>query len=87
MAGRIFLFMVHFVYGILPHMRIMDQADAGLSHPDRESFTNIACHAVGSLERLPLDYVIQDTATGTVDVATALGAAMKAVQGPPGASQ
>lgn len=80
LAGRIFLFTVHFVMSIQPNMRVMDEADTGLSHPGQETFKAIAGYAADSLQHLPPGDLLEENATGTVDVASTLRVAKQAAE-------
>ncbi len=75
LAGRIFLFTHLFATQIVKNMRPGDQMETGLGPPENETYKSIAGIAVGSLVRLPPDFLIHNTATGQVDVAHALSMA------------
>jgi hypothetical protein len=72
LAGRIFLFTHLFVINIVKNMRPIDMMETGLEAPKDETYRSIAGIAVGSLARLSPDFMIHNTATGKVDVASAL---------------
>lgn len=72
LAGRIFLFTYLFVSQMLPKMNASTQLDAGLGRPGQGMYESIARSAADSLSHLPPGMLIHDTATGKVDVATAL---------------
>lgn len=75
LAGRIFLFALHFTTGILPRMDAAFQAEFGLSYPSGGTYQDMARSAAKSLGQLPPSMLILDTAVDKVDVATALHAA------------
>lgn len=75
LAGRVFLFMRLFLDQILPNMRAVDQMTTGLGRPDQSTTFAIAFAGANALGQLPPQMIIHDTATGTVDVAAALGLA------------
>jgi hypothetical protein len=72
LAGRIFLFTHLFVGQLAQNMRAVDMMETGLERPTESTYKSIAAIAVGSLARLSPDLMIVDTATGQVDVQTAL---------------
>ena len=72
LAGRVFLFAYLFVNKMLPTMNAATQLDAGLGHPGQGTYESIARSAGDSLSHLPPGMLIHDTATGRVDVASAL---------------
>ncbi len=75
LAGRIFLFARLFVDQIVENMRVVDTMQTGLERPKGELYKSIAAIAIGSLARLEPDFLIHHTATGKVDVASALSLA------------
>jgi hypothetical protein len=75
LAGRIFLFSYLFVNQLLPKMNNSTQLDAGLGRPVQGTYESIARSAADSLIHLPSAMLIHDTATGKVDVASALAMA------------
>lgn len=75
LAGRIFLFTHLFTTTMVPRMRAADVLDTGLPRAREGNYKSIAAFAVGSLERLAPGLLIHDTATGKVDVESALGMA------------
>ena len=75
LAGRIFLFAVHFTTGILPNMDARFQAEVGLSCPSGGTYQDIARSAVNSPSPLPPDMLILNTAADQLNVASALKAA------------
>ena len=72
LAGRIFLFSYLFVNQTLPSMNGSTQLDAGLGQPGQGTYESIARSAADSLISLSPGMLIHDTATGKVDVASAL---------------
>jgi hypothetical protein len=78
LAGRIFLFAYLFVNQLLPKMNASTQLDAGLGRPGQGTYESIARSAADSLSHLPPGMLIHDTATGKVDVASALKMARSA---------
>jgi hypothetical protein len=72
LAGRIFLFTHLFATQTVPNMRPIDMMDTGLEQPWSDTYQSIARTAVASLARLAPDFLIHDTATGKMDVASAL---------------
>jgi len=72
LAGSIFLFTHLFATQMVDGMLPAHRMDIGLDRPSPESYAVIAMSAVRSLPRLPMDLKIHDTATGQVDVASAL---------------
>ncbi len=72
LAGRIFLFTHLFVLSMLPKMSAANQMDTGLGEPSTGAYHDIARVAVQSLARLAPSLLIHDTATGKVDVHSAL---------------
>jgi hypothetical protein len=80
LTGRIFLFAYLFKSKIAPMIRPADFVDVGLTSPSRTSYQSIAACALDSLGRLAPDYLIHDTATGRVDVATAAELAQGALE-------
>lgn len=78
LAGRIFLFVYLFVNRLLPEMNASTQLDAGLGRPLQGTYESIARSAADSLSHFPPGMLIHDTATGKVDVASALEMARSA---------
>lgn len=72
LTGRIFLFTHLFVINIVKNMRPIDMMETGLETPKDETYRSIAGIALGSLARLSPGLMIHNTATGRVDVASAL---------------
>ena len=75
LTGRIFLFTHLFAIQIVKNMRAADVMETGLEPPKDETYRSIARIAVSSLARLSPDFMIHNTATGKVDVASALSMA------------
>jgi hypothetical protein len=75
LAGRIFLFTHLFVTQVVKNMRAVDMMETGLEPPNAGTYEVIAGIAVRSLARLSPEFVIHNTATGKVDVASALNMA------------
>jgi hypothetical protein len=81
LTGRIFLFTYLFVNQLLPKMNNSTQLDTGLGFPGQGTYESIAQSAADSLAHLPLGMLIHDTATGKVDVASALEMARSVATG------
>lgn len=81
LTGRIFLFTYLFVNQVLPTMNASTQLDSGLGRPGQGTYESIARSAADSLSHLPLAMLVHDTATGKVDVASALTMARSVASG------
>jgi hypothetical protein len=75
LTGRIFLFTHLFATQFAPKMDAMSQLDTGLVTPPGQHYRDIAALALDSLVKLDPGFLIHDTATGRVDVASAIGMA------------
>jgi len=72
LAGRIFLFTYLFVTQFAPNMKLANELETGLVHPQGHLYQDIAVIAVDSMSKLEPGYIIHNTATGTVDVSSAI---------------
>ncbi len=72
LAGRIFLFTHLFVTQFAPKMNAGNELDTGLVRPADQHYKDIAALAVDSMAKLDRSFLIHDTATGRVDVASAI---------------
>jgi hypothetical protein len=72
LAGRIFLFTYLFVSQFAPQMKVGNELETGLVRPQEHLYKDIAALAVNSMSKLESGYLIHDTATGKVDVFSAI---------------
>lgn len=85
LVGRIFLFAYLYVNQLAPTMKGGNELSTGVVKPAENLYKDIAALAVDSLAKHDRSLLIHNTATGRVDVASAIGMAEQAsgVTAPP----
>lgn len=72
LVGRVFLFTHMFVTQLSHQMKPGNSLDTGLEKPADQHYKDIAALAVDSMSRLDPNFLIHNTATGNVDVSSAI---------------
>jgi hypothetical protein len=78
LAGRIFLFTHMYATQLRPQMPAGNVMETGLETPRDDTYRDIATLAIASMSTLDPSFLIHDTATGKVDVHSALRMAREA---------